>query len=107
MAHVHLSDVSGGVAWVICVVVTHLFVDGVENLGNGIFAFCLLTVHVLVAGTLVQVDASQSCSLLPTVMLLLHHEVEFCKGIVIHAVFVLVKLQRLQQPYHGDAALVF
>ena len=77
-----------------------------EYFGDGILALSPFTEHIFLAGRSIQVYTSNTGSLLPTVVLLLHHQIEFVQSIVAHAVFLLVKAQRLQQANHCHPTLM-
>lgn len=51
--------------------------------------------------------AGQSCAFLPSVVLFLHHEIEFVQSIHPRAIFLLIEIQRFQQSDHGNATFVF
>ena len=76
-----------------------------EDLGDGILSLSPLTEHVFVAGQGVQLDRSQTGALLTTVVLFLHHQIEFVQTVHPGAILLLIILQRLQQPDHCHTAI--
>ena len=77
-----------------------------ENLRNGILSLCPLTKHILLTHRCVKIHTSHTSTFLTTVVLFLHHQVEFVQPIFPRAVFLLVILQRLQQANHRHATLM-
>ena len=65
------------------------------------------TVHVFVAGGLMDVDAGDTGPFLTPVVLLLHHQVEFAEGIMAVAVLLLVECHGLEQANHRHPAFMF
>ena len=79
----------------------------VEDLCDGILAFSLLAKHILHTWFVVQAHRCDTSTLLTTVVLLLHHQVELVETIGPRAVFLLVIVQGLQQTDHRYAAFMF
>ena len=75
-------------------------VNMLEHLCDGILALSTFTEHILLASWGVEVDTRHASALLPTVMLLLHHQVELVQPIAPSAVFLFVIRQGLQQADH-------
>ena len=84
-----------------------IVIDAGEDFRNRILSFGTLTEHVFIARLSVELDTGNTRSFLTTVMLFLHHQIEFVKSIQLRAVFVLVIVKRLQQAYHRHTAFVF
>ncbi len=81
-------------------------VYGGEDVGDGVLAKGFFTEHVFLARLSHDLDAGDAGAFLPTVVLLLHHEIELVQRIEFRTVFFLVILKRLEQPDHGDATFV-
>ena len=81
-------------------------IHALEYLGNGILALGPFTKHILLAGRGIQVDTGNAGTLLSTVVLLLHHQIEFVKPVAVCAVLMLIVVRRLQQANHGHATLM-
>ena len=79
----------------------------VENLGDRVGACRPLAKHVFFAGGSLELDAGETRSVLSAVMLFLHEEIKFVERIHPCAVFAVIVFERLEQPYHCYAALVF
>ena len=107
MSHIHLADVRHRSFRLIFGGVSYLMIDRLEHLGDGILTLGLLAIHILVPWFLVELDTSQTCTLLTSVMLLLHHQIELLKGIAVSAVFLLVVFEWLAQSDHCNATFVF
>ena len=75
-------------------------IDMLEHLCDGILALSTLTEHILLASWGIEVDTRHTSALLPTVVLLLHHQVELVQAIAPGAVFLFVIRQGLQQANH-------
>ena len=75
-------------------------VNGFEHLGDGILALGLLTKHIFLASRGIEIDTTYTCALLTTVVLFLHHQIEFVQAIAPRTVFLFVVAQRLQQANH-------
>ena len=84
----------------------HLFRDTRENLRNRILTLGLLTEHIFRAGLVGQAHRGNTSTLLSTVVLLLHHQVELIETIGPRTVFLLVIIQGLQQANHRHATLM-
>ena len=89
------------------IVSSHLPVDAGEDLGDGILAFGLFAVHILMSGLSVEFYAGHSGTFLSAVVLFLHHQIEFAEGIFVGTVFLPVVVQWFEQAHHCDAAFVF
>ena len=84
----------------------HRLADAREYLGDGILAFSLFAKHVLLARRCGEAHRGHSRTLLASIVLFLHHQVELVEPVGPRTVFLLIVCQRLQQPYHGYAAFV-
>ena len=78
-----------------------------ENLGHGVLALRTLTKHILMSRLSAQFDTSHTSTLLSTVVLLLHHQIELVKCVHPGAVLLLVILQWLEQSDHCYATFMF
>ena len=65
------------------------------------------TVDEVCAGYGVELDDCYTCSILASIVLFLHEEVQFIEGVGWRAVFFYVEIKWLQEPDEGDTALVF
>ena len=74
---------------------------------NGIGSHGAFPENILLARPGRQLYTSQPGSLLSPVVLFFHQQVKFVQGIEVGAVFLTVIRQRFEQPYHGNATLVF
>ena len=75
-------------------------VNGLKHLRDGIFAFSLLTKHILLASRCIEIHTGHTSPLLTAIVLLLHHQIEFVQPIAPSAVLLFVITQRLQQADH-------
>ena len=78
-----------------------------EDFGHGILALRTLTKHILMSRLSAQFDTSHTSTLLSTVVLLLHHQIEFVECVHPSTVLLLVILQWLEQSDHCHATLMF
>ena len=62
--------------------------------------------HILFARVGLELHTGQSCSLLPTVMLFLHEQIEFIQAIHPGAILLLIVLQRFEQANHCHATFM-
>ena len=67
-----------------------------KNLGNSILTFSTLTEHILMSRFATKLDTSHTSTFLATVVLLLHHQIEFVEGIHPSAILLLVIFQRFE-----------
>ena len=77
-----------------------------EHLSDGITSECTLTEHVFLTRLGVEIGTGNTCPLLPTIMLLLHKEVELVERIKRSAVFLLIVVEGLKQAYHRHTTFV-
>ncbi len=112
VAHVHLT---GERKRLTCIrSVSQLFgrqsiivlVYSTEDFRDGIATFRPFTKHILITGFSIQFNACQTSPFLTTVMLFLHHQVEFVEAKHPRTILPLIILQRFQQSDHGHTALV-
>jgi len=78
-----------------------------ENLADGIFALGSLAEHILVAGLGVEFHTRDASTFLTSVVLLLHHQIEFVQAVSPRAVLLFVILNGFQQANHRHATFVF
>ena len=78
-----------------------------EDFGHGILALCTLTEHVLMTWLTAQFDTSHTSTFLATVVLLLHHQIEFVECVHPSTILLLVILQWLEQSDHCYTTLMF
>ena len=78
-----------------------------EDFGYSVLALCTLTEHILMTRLSAQFDTSHTSTLLSTVVLLLHHQIEFVECVHPGAVLLLVILQWLEQSDHCYATFMF
>ena len=78
-----------------------------EDFGHGVLALRTLTKHILMSWLSAQFDTSHTSTLLSTVVLLLHHQIEFVECVHPSTVLLLVILQWLEQSDHCHATLMF
>ena len=78
-----------------------------EDFGHGILALRTLTKHILMSRLSAQFDTSHTSTLLSTVVLLLHHQIELVECVHPGAVLLLVILQWLEQSDHCYATFMF
>ena len=78
-----------------------------EYLRHGVLTLCTLTKHILMTRLSAQFDTSHTSTLLSTVVLLLHHQIEFVECVHPSTVLLLVILQWLEQSDHCHATLMF
>ena len=67
-----------------------------ENLRDGILALCLFTKHIFLSWHSFEVDGSDARSLLSSVVLLLHHQIELVQSVVACTIFLLIILNWFQ-----------
>ena len=84
----------------------HRRFDPFEDLRDGIRTFRPLPEHILRSHFRFQVHIGQPGPLLPAVVLLLHHQIEFLQAIAGRPVLPLVIRERFQQSDQGDAAVM-
>ena len=77
-----------------------------ENLSDRIFPLGTLAEHIFLSGRHIKVDTGDTCSFLPAIVLFLQHKVQFPGSIPGRPVLFLIIVQRLQEPYKGNPALV-
>ena len=77
-----------------------------KNLGDGILSFRTFSVHIFRARLGAHLAASQSRTLLSTVVLFLHHEIKLVESVAPRAIFFLKIGKRLQQPDQSHATLM-
>ena len=82
-------------------------VDMLEHLSDGILAEGTFTKHVFLAWLGIEVGTGYASSFLPSVVLLLHHQIEFVEGIRRCAVLLLIVSDGLEQTYHCHTTFVF
>ena len=78
-----------------------------EYLRHGVLTLCTLTKHILMTRLSAQFDTSHTSTLLSTVVLFLHHQIEFVECVHPGAVLLLVILQWLEQSDHCYATFMF
>ena len=78
-----------------------------EDFGHGILALCTLTEHILMTRLTAQFDTSHTSTFLATVVLLLHHQIEFVECVHPSTILLLVILQWLEQSDHCYTTLMF
>ena len=78
-----------------------------EDFGHGVLALRTLTKHILMSWLSALFDTSHTSTLLSTVVLLLHHQIELVECVHPGAVLLLVILQWLEQSDHCHATLMF
>ena len=79
----------------------------VENLLNCSGTESTLSEHIFAPRLSVKLHHPDARGFLASVVLLLHHEIEFAQSVAICAILLLIILKRLEQPYHGHSALMF
>ena len=77
-----------------------------ENLSNRALALRLLTEHILRTDWSVKVDTSNTGTLLASVVLFLHHQIQLPQSPVARTVLLLIVANRLQQSNHRHTAFV-
>ena len=77
-----------------------------EDFGHGVLALGTLTEHILMSWLTAEFHTSHTSTLLSTVVLLLHHQIEFVECVHPSAVLLLVILQWLQQSDHCHATFM-
>ena len=75
-------------------------IDVLEHLCDGILTLSTLTEHIFLTSRGVEVYTGHTSTLLTTVVLLLHHQIELVQPIAPRAVFMFVIRQGLQQANH-------
>ena len=70
-------------------------IDVLEHLCDGILALCTLTKHIFLTSRGVEVHTGHTSTLLTTVVLFLHHQIEFVQAITPRAVFLFIIRQGL------------
>ena len=104
----HTTLTRGAIAQMSHIKLASELVDiGRENLVDGIFTLGTLAEHVLMTRFGVEFHTCDASTFLPTVVLLLHHQIELIKTIFPCAVLLFVVFERLQKAYHGNATFVF
>ena len=86
---------------------SHLLGNAREYLGDGILALGLLAEHILRARLLGETHRGDTGTLLPPVVLFLHHQVELVEAVGPRAVLPLVIVERPQQANHRHTTLMF
>ena len=86
--------------------IVKLEISSSEYLRDGILALGSFAEHIFHSGRSIQADARNTSTLLTTVVLLFHHQIEFVQAVAVCAVSLLVIGQRFQQAYHGHTALM-
>ena len=113
MTHVALPDIGSrlGVEAVVRLLVRDCLVDGVmygiEDLRDSSRSESPLPVEVLRTHRSLKLDAGDTCPILSTIVLLLHHQVELIETIASGAVFLPIILERLPESdeYHSTLVL--
>ena len=85
----------------ICIILMYI----TKYLCNGIRTLGPFTEHILMSGSRIQLYTSQSCTFLPSIMLFLHHEIEFIEAIHPSAILLLIVFKWLQQAYQRNATI--
>ena len=80
----------------------HMFKD----LGDGSATKCTLTEHIFLAWLGIEIGAGDTGTFLPTIVLLLHEEVEFVEGIGSSAVLLFIVGDGLEQANHRHTTFV-
>ena len=78
-----------------------------EDFGHGVLTLRTLTKHILMSWLSTQFDTSHTSTLLSTVVLLLHHQIEFVECVHPSTILLLVILQWLEQSDHCYTTLMF
>ena len=107
VTHVELSQESGLFFRFVVVGAVELVGDGGENLCDGFSAFGFLAEHILRTRFAFEADASHAGAFLTTVVLFLHHEIQFVESVSLRAILLLVVFKRFQQANHRYATFMF
>ncbi len=102
----HFLIIEVGVVATIFAGLHYLLAGRAHDFGDGIGTLGALAEHVLVAGLCVQFHRRHACAFLSTVVLLLHHEIEFVETVHPGAIFLLVVAQGLQQANHRHTTIL-
>ena len=90
-----------------CVAGVNLLMNFPKDFADSGTAKGSLAIEKLLARRCVHLHTGQPGTLLTTIMLFLHQQIEFVKAITPRPVLVLIVLQGLAQAYHRHAAFVF